>query len=176
MNEFVLHEQLCELEDIANFYPAGKEHAKRFREAADRIVSRLFRVGVIGEFKRGKSSLVNAIIGAEVLPTDILPMTAAVTRVTYGTQRRILIQYKDGSQEERTLEELIDFATKYDPEKERTAAKIREIQVTYPSVFCKNHIDSVFCDFNIDFTAACVNNHIDFTLIHGNCHVSYNIR
>lgn len=143
MNEFVLYEQLCELEDIANFYPDGVVHAKRFRESADRIVSRLYRVGVIGEFKRGKSSLVNAIIGAEVLPTDILPMTAAVTRVTYGTERRILILYKDGTREERTLEELIDFATKYDPEKERTASRIREIQVTYPSVFCRNHIDLI---------------------------------
>lgn len=141
MNEYVLHEQLLAMEAIAKQYPAGEDCAHHIRETIERIKTRLYRVAVIGEFKRGKSSLINAIIGAEVLPTDILPMTAAVTRVTYGEKRRILIRYKDGTAEERTVEELIDFATKYDAEKEKTAASIREIEVTYPSVFCKNHID-----------------------------------
>lgn len=141
MNEYVLHEQLLAMEAIANQYPAGEDCAHHIRETIERIKTRLYRVAVIGEFKRGKSSLINAIIGAEVLPTDILPMTAAVTRVTYGEKRRILIRYKDGTAEERTVEELIDFATKYDAEKEKVAVSIREIEVTYPSVFCKNHID-----------------------------------
>ena len=143
MNEFRLYEQLCVLESIANQYPNGKAYGKRIRQIADRIVSRIYRVAVIGEFKRGKSSLVNAIIGAQVLPTDILPMTATLTRVTYGEKRRILIQFKDGREEERTVAELVDFATKLDAEKEKTAAQIREIQVSYPSVFCKNHIDII---------------------------------
>jgi len=141
MNEYVMHEQLLAMEGIAGQYAAGADCARQIRETVERMVTRLYRVAVIGEFKRGKSSLINAIIGAEVLPTDILPMTAAVTRVTYGEKRRILIRYKNGSSEERTVEELLDFATKYDAEKEKTAATIREIEVTYPSVFCKNHID-----------------------------------
>lgn len=141
MNEYVLHEQLLALEDIASQYADGAQCGERIRETVERIKTRLYRVAVIGEFKRGKSSLINAIIGAEVLPTDILPMTAAVTRVTYGEKRRILIRYKSGESEERTVEELIDFATKYDAQKEKIAAGIREIEVTYPSVFCKNHID-----------------------------------
>ena len=141
MNEYVLYEQLLAMEGIAGQYPAGNDCARQIRETVERIRTRLYRVAVIGEFKRGKSSLINAIIGAEVLPTDVLPMTAAVTRVTYGDHRRILIRYKDGSSEERTVEELLDFATKYDAEKEKTAATIREIEVTHPSVFCKNHID-----------------------------------
>lgn len=143
MNEFVLYEQLCTLENIAKQYSLGQEAASRIRETADRIVSQLYRVAVIGEFKKGKSSLINAIIGAEVLPTDILPMTAAITRVTYGTERKILIRYKDGREEERTVEELQDFATKLDEQKERRAETIREIEVSYPSVFCKNHIDII---------------------------------
>lgn len=141
MNEFVLYEQLRGLQTVASRYPAGETCAAQIRETADRIVSQLYRVAVIGEFKRGKSSLINAIIGADVLPTDILPMTAAITRLTYGEKRQILIQYKDGHTEERTVEELIDFATKADAQKEMKAETIREIEVRYPSVFCKNHID-----------------------------------
>lgn len=141
MNEFVLYEQLRGLQSVAERYPDGKNCAAQIRETADRIVSQLYRVAVIGEFKRGKSSLINAIIGADVLPTDILPMTAAITRVTYGEKRQILIRYKNGQMEERTVEELIDFATKADAQKALKAESIREIEVRYPSVFCKNHID-----------------------------------
>ena len=141
MNEYVLHEQLLAMESILGEYTAAEELRQQVRQTVERIKTQLYRVAVIGEFKRGKSSLVNAIIGAQVLPTDILPMTAAVTRVTYGEKRKITIHFKDGTTQERSVEELIDFATKFDAQKEQTALKIREIEVCYPSVFCKHHID-----------------------------------
>lgn len=141
MNEFLLHEQLLTLESIAAQYSEGEKYIPEIRNTMSQLSSRLYRVAVIGEFKRGKSSLVNAIIGSEVLPTDILPMTATITRVTYGNQRKILIQYKDGHTEEQTVEQLLDYATKYDAQKEKIASSIREIVVYYPSVFCQNHID-----------------------------------
>lgn len=143
LNEFALFEQMLALESIADQYTRGKACVAELDEMEERIRSRLYRVAVIGEFKRGKSSLVNAIIGAEVLPTDILPMTAAVTRVTYGAERRILIRFKDGREEEKSVAELQDYATKFDAEKEKTAATVREIVVHYPSVFCQNHIDII---------------------------------
>ena len=141
MNEYVLHEQLLAMEGILAEYDAAEGLRLQVRQTVERLKSQLYRVAVIGEFKRGKSSLVNAIIGAQVLPTDILPMTAAVTRVTYGEKRKITIHFKDGSVQERSVEELIDFATKFDAQKEQTALTIREIEVCYPSVFCKHHID-----------------------------------
>lgn len=141
MNEFILHERLLALESIAAQYSEGKSYIPEIRNALSQLSSRLYRVAVIGEFKRGKSSLINAIIGAEVLPTDILPMTATITRVTYGNKRKILIQYKDGRSEEQTVEQLLDYATKFDEEKAKIASTIQEIVVYYPSVFCQNHID-----------------------------------
>lgn len=143
MNEFILHERLLALESIAAQYLEGKRHIPEIRKALSQLSSRLYKVAVIGEFKRGKSSLINAIIGAEVLPTDILPMTATITRVTYGNKRKILIQYKDGHSEEQTVEQLLDYATKYDEEKAKIASTIQEIVVYYPSVFCQNHIDII---------------------------------
>lgn len=141
MNEFFLYEQLCAMEDIAKQYGEGRRHCQAIRQTAEQISTRTYRVAVIGEFKRGKSSLINALVGAEVLPTDILPMTATVTRMIYGIERQITIHYRDGRQEERTLEELFDFATKFDKQKEQTALSVREIVVRFPSVICKNHIE-----------------------------------
>lgn len=141
MDEFYLYNQLCVLEDIANQYTEGKKLCPVIRANAELVSSRLYRVAVIGEFKRGKSSLINALIGASVLPTDVIPLTAAITRLTYGTQRKIIIHFKDGTDEEKTLDELIDYATKYDSKREASAATVREIEVKYPSVLCKNHIE-----------------------------------
>src|SRR5512134_1200960 len=41
-------------------------------------------VAVLGQFKAGKSSFLNALIGGSVVPVDVLPSTAVVTRIGYG--------------------------------------------------------------------------------------------
>jgi hypothetical protein len=51
-----------------------------------------FTVAVLGQFKRGKSSLLNAIIGRNLLPTAILPLTTVITVVRFGTRERLVIQ------------------------------------------------------------------------------------
>lgn len=141
MDEFKLHECLLTMESVAGQYSGGINYIPEIQKVRRQLSSRQYRVAVIGEFKRGKSSLINAIIGSQVLPTDILPMTAAITRVTYGPQKKILINFKDGHTEEKSVEELLEYATKYDAQKAQMASSIREIVVYYPSVFCQNHID-----------------------------------
>ena len=44
----------------------------------------LLDVAVLGQFKSGKSSLLNALIGADLLPVGVLPVTAVITRVAAG--------------------------------------------------------------------------------------------
>ncbi|HBR01822.1 MAG TPA: hypothetical protein DD738_04355, partial [Ruminiclostridium sp.] len=39
---------------------------------------------VIGQFKRGKSPLINALVGDELLPVGIIPLTTAVTEIRQG--------------------------------------------------------------------------------------------
>ena len=143
MNEFQIYELLCEMSKLAGHYTDGARISQEIRECADRTASQLYRVAVIGEFKRGKSSMINALLGTEVLPTSVLPMTAAITRVTYSEEKRISVLYKDGTRESATIEQLADFATKRDAERAERASRIKEITVFYPSVFCKNHIDLI---------------------------------
>lgn len=128
---------------IAGEYPAGKAVEAELAELLEKEDSRLYRVAVVGEFKRGKSSLINTLLGTEILPTDILPTTAVVNRIVYDTEQSIVINYKDGSSEETTIEKLKDYATKLDDEKEKLALTIRDITVKFPSVLGQNRIEII---------------------------------
>ena len=53
-------------------------------------------VAVLGQFKAGKSSFLNGLIGAPVLPVDVLPSTAVVTRIGYGERERLTVHGLSG--------------------------------------------------------------------------------
>lgn len=50
-----------------------------------------FTVVVCGEFKRGKSSLINALLGEDVAATDVLPETMTLNRISYGEHCNALV-------------------------------------------------------------------------------------
>ena len=63
------------------------------RQLARRVNEGRFFVACVGQFKRGKSTLLNALVGEPVLPTGIVPVTAVPTVLRYGNARsaRVLI-------------------------------------------------------------------------------------
>ena len=64
-----------------------------------RLLEGRFYVACIGQFKRGKSSLINALVGSEVLPVGVLPVTAAVTVVRFGPRRTAWVLLPAGWEE-----------------------------------------------------------------------------
>ena len=53
---------------------------------ADRLENKKITIAVIGQFKRGKTTLINTILGRPLLPVGIVPITAAITRIEYAEQ------------------------------------------------------------------------------------------
>lgn len=143
MDNFELYHCLCSACRILEFYPPAEKTLTELEALADKVSGKLYRVAVIGEFKRGKSSLINSLLGTEILPTDILPATAVINRIKYDTQQKIEIHYKDGRVEETTIESLCNYATKLDADKEKISATVKEIIVYYPSVFGQNNIEMI---------------------------------
>jgi predicted GTPase len=71
-----------------------------------------FNLAVVGQFKRGKSSLMNAVIGRDLLPTGLLPLTSAITTLCYGPQEQVLLRRKGWSLEQTiALDQLADYIT-----------------------------------------------------------------
>jgi GTPase SAR1 family protein len=85
--------------------------AREARAFADRVVEGLFYVACIGQFKRGKSTLLNAILGDQVLPVGVVPVTAVVTIVRYGPHRHARVRFAGDDWRTIEVERLADFVS-----------------------------------------------------------------
>jgi len=66
------------------------------RSAAERIAEGRFYVACLGQFKRGKSTLLNALIGAPILPSGVVPVTAVPTIVRFGESLAARVRLQTG--------------------------------------------------------------------------------
>lgn len=118
--------------------------ARQVEEIRQRIENHTFSIAVVGEFKRGKSTFINALLGQEILPADILPTSATLNRVTFGREPTVRLFFKSQPNEpervaEITIDQLADYVTKLTPEAETIAATVREAVVYYPVPYCRIH-------------------------------------
>jgi Dynamin family len=98
-------ERLCELSDEADH--------EVLAALADRLDSARLRVLVAGEAKRGKSTLVNALLGREILPAGVVPLTAVAATVVQAApaEEGIEVAFADGRTEGFPLTALAAFGT-----------------------------------------------------------------
>jgi len=84
----------------------------RCQELLVRLAEDRFNLAVVGQFKRGKSSLMNAVIGRDLLPTGLLPLTSAITALCYGPKERVILRRKGWNlQPEIPVDELAEYVT-----------------------------------------------------------------
>jgi len=105
--------------------------AEEARDLANRISEGRFYVACIGQFKRGKSTLINALIGDAVLPVGFTPVTAVPTVIRYGDKRKARIQARDSSWQEVSVSDLNQYVSEEcNPENTKG---IRGVEVFVPS-------------------------------------------
>jgi GTP-binding protein EngB required for normal cell division len=122
--------RLWRLAALAADLGAGRieEEAK---DLAGRIAEGRFYVACIGQFKRGKSTLINALIGDPVLPVGFTPVTAVPTVIRFGELRRARIQARDGSWQEVNASDLKQYVSEEcNPENSKG---VRGVEVFVPS-------------------------------------------
>jgi GTP-binding protein EngB required for normal cell division len=90
----------------------AQEAAERCRALVVQLAEDRFNLAVVGQFKRGKSSLMNAVLGRDLLPTGLLPLTSAITTLCYGSTERVVLRRKGWALEQEVpLAQLADFIT-----------------------------------------------------------------
>jgi tetratricopeptide (TPR) repeat protein/GTPase SAR1 family protein len=86
-------------------------------------------VAVMGEFSSGKSSFVNAFIGADVAPMGITPTTATINIVKYGRTRGARVVYRDNTSRELSGEGLSQSLSDID---DHEARRVQHVEILMP--------------------------------------------
>lgn len=95
----------------------------------------LRRVVFAGGFSAGKSSLINRLLGEELLPVSPIPCTRALTSIMYGTEARVSIEQKDGS--------IIETKSLSILQNDEAMANANEIVVFIPNEMLRNGLTLV---------------------------------
>src|SRR3712207_5135403 len=72
------------------------EVAGSLRTAAETLRQGTFRLMLLGDMKRGKSTLLNALVGEDLLPARVTPATAIITILRYGASPEVTVHHRDG--------------------------------------------------------------------------------
>lgn len=143
----VRDEVVAELRELAtlNRGLGMEDGATQIEELADRVQAGVFRVLVLGEFKRGKSTLINALLGANLLPANVTPTTALLTLIKYGPDVEITLIPFRGEPQRVSAEELAQTLSLSTDEVEnhRRQATYKMVEVRYPSPLCENNVEIV---------------------------------
>lgn len=120
---------------------------RRHKELAidvENLMKNEYPIAVLANWNAGKSTFLNALLGREILPMRNKSYTSEITRIRYGEDPKILINYVDGQTEEILLTNDLerDFLVKYvtvDGNESREN-KVEEVVIEYPLELCKEGI------------------------------------
>ncbi|MFB2977053.1 dynamin family protein [Microseira sp. BLCC-F43] len=118
----------------------------------ERLQSQCFRVVVVGDFSKGKSTLLNALLGEKIQPVRDIPCSGTVTILKYGSQRRVICRYKDKDRPEQEISpeqyqekaSISEEAALGSYEDEIAKSEIAEIVFEHPDLeLCRNGVEII---------------------------------
>lgn len=105
-----------------------------------RLETGTFSIAVVGKAQAGKTTLVNALIGAKVLPVSSAA-TSILKRINYGFQPIATIVRQNRQQQEIEIEQLENYFN--DDRADNLVSKITEISIQYPARYCQNDVEII---------------------------------
>jgi ribosome biogenesis GTPase A len=133
------HELQAALEDqLSRLGQMPDLKADNFLRLLEKLRQNRFNLVMLGAFKRGKTSLINALLGTPLLPTGIIPLTSVVTILNYGEKLDIQVHFHNGESRQISQAELRDYITeKGNPQNHKG---VREVEIDYPSEYLSDGV------------------------------------
>lgn len=134
-------EKTLEIQNTFEEYELCRLQASQVGQLAEKLRRKEVTIAVIGQFKRGKTTMVNSILGRKMLPVGIVPITAAVTRIQYAegeTGDKARVFFQNGLSQDvpaETLHEYISEQENHDNER-----GVSEVELFTESDFLKDGI------------------------------------
>jgi GTP-binding protein EngB required for normal cell division len=123
--------RLLRLADLAQELGADPI-AEEARELAARVSEGRFYVACVGQFKRGKSTLLNALVDHAVVPTGFVPVTAVPTVIRFGDELHARVRMRDGLWRDVSMPDLKDYVTEERNPENKKAVDGAEVFVPSP--------------------------------------------
>jgi GTP-binding protein EngB required for normal cell division len=131
---------LKSLENLRSLVAQDRE-GRRLSELHDliqKLKENQFYLVVLGQFKRGKTTLINTLLGKDLLPVGVLPLTSIITLIRHGEQPSADVTFLNGTTKRISLLELSDYVTESgNPE---NVKGVRRVDITYPSSFLERGV------------------------------------
>ena len=100
-------------------------------EACEKLViqSPPIDVAILGQFKAGKSSFINSLIGKSVLPVGVIPVTTVITRLQYGERAQAVVRYFDGNTSEIGINDIEAFTSEAENPSNKKNVEVVDIEL-----------------------------------------------
>ncbi|MUG93041.1 dynamin [Scytonema sp. UIC 10036] len=122
--------------EVAGDTTSGKLSLERdiedIKVASKNLRTGVFRLLVLGDMKRGKSTLLNALLGENLLPSDVNPCTAVLTILRYGAEKKVTVYYNDGKSPQQL--DFQNFKFKYTIDPQEAKKLEQEKKQAFPDV------------------------------------------
>jgi Predicted GTPases len=131
---------------LGNLGPQFAQDRGKLEKLLPRLVEERFHLAVLGQFKRGKSSLINALLNEAVLPTAVIPLTAIPTFIRAGDVRKARVSFGDAKPEESIFaegcEELAAFLAHFVSEAENPKNRlgVTQVEVFHPAALLRHGV------------------------------------
>jgi GTPase Era involved in 16S rRNA processing len=123
-----------------NINDAGtNELLVKIENKKDQLVNSKFRILILGEFKKGKSTFINSLLGEEILPAYSMPCTDVINEVVWGKETKIIIKKQNLEEIEIKpidLEKYVTIKGEHNTDDNKTILA----QISHPLEYCKNGV------------------------------------
>ena len=89
-------------------------------------------IAIFGRFKAGKSSFLNHLLGRQLLPVGVIPVTTVVTEIQYGPREEAEIRFLDGRTEHVPVERIAEFIS--ENENAENSKQVSRVRVALPAM------------------------------------------
>jgi ribosome biogenesis GTPase A len=135
---------LSELASLANEVGAKSLSGRIDADLVQKLDADRFHLVVVGEFNHGKTTFVNALLGAQVLPVGVTPTTAVIHHLEYADTPRAEVVTMGGERRGISFEEVRRFSVGADPTADQNQGlgpnDTRYLEVGFPAALLRERI------------------------------------
>lgn len=132
---FSTTEEILKLLSDPNLYSQNHDSIAILKDIKNELKEDRFIVSVIGEVKKGKSTMLNALLkhDLEICPTDVIELTAAITILKYGEKEGATVTLRNNQKRQVKISELLDYVSKDGKYNKETLSVTINLNNTYLS-------------------------------------------